>query len=290
MKPLEVRLRESAKRHRILLDVIEKDYAQSYVLAGLMSQPALRDSLVFKGGTALKRVFFGSYRFSEDLDFSAIQAPDREELDRIISQAAEETRRLLGDYGRVSVEAKRLRESRPHPKGQDAFKIWVRFPWYGERICSIKVEITRDEPVLLEPLIRPILHNYEEDLGVWVRCYRLEEIVAEKMRSLLQSRDRLVEGRWSRPRSRDYYDLRRLVTDFGTELDTRELTPLLRSKCDHRGVSFQQLADFFSDELTLEARTNWDRNLGPFVPDLPPFDEVLSSLREILPRFFPAIA
>jgi len=72
-------------------------------------------------------------------------------------------------------------------------------------------------------------------------------------------------------------------------LDTRELTPLLRSKCDHRGVSFQQLADFFSDELILEARTNWDRNLGPFVLDLPQCDEVLTSLRESLPKLFPGV-
>ncbi len=34
--------------------------------------PALpfRDALVFKGGTALKRCYFGDYRFSEDLDFT----------------------------------------------------------------------------------------------------------------------------------------------------------------------------------------------------------------------------
>lgn len=289
MKPLDLRLRESAKQNRILLDVIEKDYAQSYILAGLMSQPSLKGTLVFKGGTALKKIFFGSYRFSEDLDFSTVHPPSREELEEIISQATEETRRLLETYGRFTVEVKRLRETRPHPKGQDAFNIQVRFPWYGERVCSIKVEITRDEPVLLEPLMRPILHDYEEALDVVIRCYRLEEIVAEKMRSLLQSRDRLVEGKWSRPRSRDYYDLWRLVTDFGTELDISELIPLLKKKCDHRGVSFEQLADFFSDDLILEARTNWDRNLGPFVLNLPPCDAVLTSLREILPRYFPEI-
>jgi hypothetical protein len=113
--------------------------------------------------------------------------------------------------------------------------------------------------------------------------------MAEKMRSLLQSRVRLVEGRWTRPRSRDYYDLWRLVTDFGTELDTTELTPLLKKKCGHRGVSFQGLADFFSDELIQEVRSSWDRNLGPFVPNLPPCDEILTSLREILPKFFPKI-
>jgi hypothetical protein len=36
-----------------------------------------------------------------------------------------------------------------------------------------------------------------------------------KMRSLLQSQERLIEGKWSRPRSRDYYDLWRLITEFG---------------------------------------------------------------------------
>jgi predicted nucleotidyltransferase component of viral defense system len=30
----------------------------------------LREHLVFKGGTALKRCYFGDYRFSEDLDFT----------------------------------------------------------------------------------------------------------------------------------------------------------------------------------------------------------------------------
>ena len=31
------------------------------------------DSLVFKGGTALKKCYFDNYRFSEDLDFSGLE-------------------------------------------------------------------------------------------------------------------------------------------------------------------------------------------------------------------------
>ena len=290
MKPLNLRLREAAKRNTVLLDVIEKDYAQSYVLAGLMSQPVLKETLVFKGGTALKKMFFGSYRFSEDLDFSVIHAPNREELEEIILQAIDETRKLLEPYGQISMEVKRLRETNPHPRGQDAFNILVTYPWYRGRVCSIKIEITRDEPVLLDPLIRPIIHEYEEDFNVLVRCYRIEEIVAEKMRYLLQSQERLLEGRWTRPRSRDYYDLWRLLKDFGSELNISELTPLLKRKCDHRGVSFAGLADFFTEELVLEARTNWDRVLGSFVLNLQPVDDVLSALRQLLPKFFPGIS
>jgi predicted nucleotidyltransferase component of viral defense system len=137
MRPLNVRLREAAKRNKVILDVIEKDYAQSYVLAGLMSQPVLKETLVFKGGTALKKMFFGSYRFSEDLDFSVIQALNREELEEIILQATDDTRKLLEPYGQFSVEMKRLRETSPHPRGQDAFNILVSYPWYRGRVCSI---------------------------------------------------------------------------------------------------------------------------------------------------------
>jgi len=52
MKPLDVRLREFAKQNKILLDVIEKDYAQSYVLAGLISQPAPALGIIMISGVS----------------------------------------------------------------------------------------------------------------------------------------------------------------------------------------------------------------------------------------------
>src|SRR6188508_2511203 len=49
--------------------VLERDYCLAWFLVGLSRCP-LREALVFKGGTALKRCYFGDYRFSEDLDFT----------------------------------------------------------------------------------------------------------------------------------------------------------------------------------------------------------------------------
>src|SRR5713101_4942764 len=68
LRPLRLRLQEAAAHARVLPEVIERDYALSYVLAGLALEPALAETLVFKGGTALKKLFFADYRFSEDLD------------------------------------------------------------------------------------------------------------------------------------------------------------------------------------------------------------------------------
>ncbi|GAI46757.1 unnamed protein product, partial [marine sediment metagenome] len=55
----------------LLWEIIEKDYILSWVLAGIAANKKLQNKLVFKGGTALKKCYFGNYRFSEDLDFTA---------------------------------------------------------------------------------------------------------------------------------------------------------------------------------------------------------------------------
>ena len=52
--------------------VLERDYCLAWFLVGL-SRSTLRDVLAFKGGTALKRCYFGDYRFSEDLDFNFVK-------------------------------------------------------------------------------------------------------------------------------------------------------------------------------------------------------------------------
>ncbi len=40
------------------------------LLAGIYNQGELADDWIFKGGTCLKKCFFETYRFSEDLDFT----------------------------------------------------------------------------------------------------------------------------------------------------------------------------------------------------------------------------
>jgi len=80
MKSLRIKIQDEANLKKVPMHVIEKDYALSYALAGMAKQPELFHSLIFKGGTALKKIFFGDYRFSEDLDFSAINAPKDKQI------------------------------------------------------------------------------------------------------------------------------------------------------------------------------------------------------------------
>ena len=287
MKPLRTRLRNAALRTRVSQMVVEKDYALSYLLAGIAAKPELSETLIFKGGTALKKLYFGDYRFSEDLDFSAAGAPREQALEEAIREAVQAAMRLLSAHGPFQIETARYTERDPHPGGQEAFIARVKFPWHPSPLCRIKVEITHDEPVLLEAERRALIHGYEEELAASLRGYPLGEVVAEKMRALLQTRQKLLQRGWNRPRARDYYDLWRILRDFGPLLKNVDLIDLLRRKNAHRGVSYNSLDDFFTAELEAEARRNWESNLRPFVPELPTWDGVLTDLKRLLPNFFP---
>lgn len=289
MKPLRQRLRAASQRQGIPQQVIERDYVLSYILAGISSHSVLQNVLVFKGGTALKKLFFGEYRFSEDLDFSGDNSPRGEKLEEALREALEETHRLLTSHGPFSIELARYLERDPHPHGQEAFIVRVQFPWHPVPLCRIKLEITHDEPVLLAPKKRPLIHGYEESLSYDVCCYCLEEIIAEKLRTLLQTHHKLVLRGWNRFRARDYYDLWRIFERFSAGLNREMVGSLLERKNAHRGVSYRSINDFFSDELVSEAYLHWDSSIGPFVTELPECRKVLEQLRAFLRELLPGV-
>lgn len=61
-----------AATNRVSDRQIEKDYVLSWVLYAISKNELLSKTLVFKGGTVLKKAYFEDYRFSEDLDFTLI--------------------------------------------------------------------------------------------------------------------------------------------------------------------------------------------------------------------------
>lgn len=282
MKPLRIKIQDEASRKKVPMHVIEKDYALSYVLAGIANQPELTHSLIFKGGTALKKIFFGDYRFSEDLDFSVINPPKGKQLEHALLNALVHSKALLNEYGSFDMQLKRNPEKEPHPKGQDAFNVQVKFPWQPTALCRIKVEITHDEPVILSPEFKPIIHGYDEKIDCVVACYHIEEIVAEKLRALLQTHQKLVARGWNRPRARDYYDLWCILKDYSSAVNTNRLIEMLDKKCQHRGVSYKNIDDFFTAELVKEANQHWQATLGVLVRDLPECNKVLGDTKELI--------
>lgn len=280
MRPLRIRLEEARKRLGIPWEILERDYLLSWILAGICKVNALRDSLVFKGGTALKKCYFGDYRFSEDLDFSGLEGvPVGDAMESAIGEACAAAARLLDEYAPVEIEFERYVEKEPHPGGQEAFTIRGRLPWHRQPMTRVMVEISMDEKVLKPIQDRDVIHEYGEALAVKVKVYALEEIVAEKLRAILQHVEELEERGWSRSRARDYYDLWRLRRTYRSQMDLTGFASFLQEKCAVRKVSFTGPEDFFQDVMLTYVENTWDQWLGPLVPDLPSFEQVIGELR-----------
>ena len=280
MKPLRTRLQEARKRLGIPWEVLERDYLLSWILAGMDRVDTLHDTLVFKGGTALKKCYFGEYRFSEDLDFSALAAvPRAEAMEESITRACEEAAVLLDEYAPVEIVCERYTEKDPHPADQEAFTIRARFPWHRQPYTRVMVEITVDEPILKPTAKRSVIHAYGEPLHVRLPVYALEEVVAEKLRAILQHVEKLHERGWSRSRARDYYDLWCVLGSYREQMDLDGFASFLSDKCDVRHVQFSGPDDFFQDVMLTYVEKTWDQWLGTLVPELPFFETVIGELR-----------
>jgi len=279
MNPLRKQIRDIQARSGIGWDIIEQDYVLSCVLFGIANVEKLKSTLVFKGGTALKKCYFQNYRFSQDLDFSVQgEHPSGEELHALLTKACEIAATQTNE---LDLQCKRYPEKEPHPEAQEAFIIHARLPWQRDPMTTVKVEVTTQESVLLPPRQSPILHEYDEKIDGTIFVYQIEEIIAEKIRAILQFSKKLHERGWGRSRVRDYYDLWRIFHEYGQEIDKSILPDLVRQKCIPKHVSFTAVDDLFTPKLMVFLN-EWDQWLSAIVPEVPEKEIVILDLRKQL--------
>ena len=120
MIPLQKALQQRARKLGLPLDTVAKDYVIGHLLAAISAQPELGSALVFKGGTALKKLYFGDYRFSEDLDYTAVKAPSGKALEAALRRAVDECVRTLSERGPFTAVLERGDHRDPHPGGQES--------------------------------------------------------------------------------------------------------------------------------------------------------------------------
>lgn len=241
----------------------------------------MNKNLVLKGGTALRKLYFPDYRFSEDLDYSTRVTGPVSQIETDMEAVMHQMMEDLNLHGPFQVTHEPLMLHLPHPGDQKAFIIHVQFPGQRRPLCRLKVEITVDEPILSTIVTRPVIHNFEEKIEALIPAYSLLEITAEKLRALLQSKIRLRERGWGASRvCRDYYDLWNLLQI--SEVVTGEIFPLLIRKCSVRDVSFESPYDFISDDLIAVAENEWQQQLMPFVLYAFPASEILPQVKNMI--------
>jgi len=245
--------------------VLERDYCLAWLLAELANSDMQR-SLAFKGGTALKRCYFGDYRFSEDLDFTLLHPMPFENIRRNLEPVYAAVREAS------AIEFSFHREDRHSHANSHTF--YLRYVGPLPAGGSVKVDITIREQLGFPLEIRPVLRAYEEfsDLpdGRVIQTYSLAETATEKVLALADS---------ARNEPRDLYDLWHLVTSQG--IDLSELVPAMTAKLAFRQ---QRAAGIQEAIIEKEARLKalWSVRLSNQVSVLPPFDQVFRDLRRVL--------
>jgi len=242
---------------------------------------------VFKGGTCLRKAYFPGYRFSEDLDYTSRAPWECEALLDALVRAGDHMKTRLLAIGPFEVVVAEERHREPHPRGQCVFRVRVQFPWMRTPACSLKVEVSAQEPLLAGSVERRLIHEFDgEALDVALSVYRLEEIAAEKLRAFLQSRQHLQDRGWLRNRPRDLYDLWYLREKSVSPVDWAEVRRLLPGKAKAYGVSFEGPEDFLDERVMEGIQRDWQAQLSSFVADLPPFERCATTLHDLLNQVF----
>ncbi len=248
---------KAANGRRIPESAIERDYCLAWFLTGFANHP-LRDVLAFKGGTALRRCYFGDYRFSEDLDFTIIEPADfaaiRKSLDEIFASVEKDS----------GIAMAFVREDKSSHQNSYTFYISYQGPLPAPN--DVKVDITIKEQICFPLRDVPIIRSYTlyEDLpeGPTLRAYDLREIMVEKLTALTDK---------ARNEPRDLYDIWYLLTY--TDLTADPLHDELKAKLKFRNRALDGLEGALAAKHEHLARL-WDTRLSHQVNELPKFEGV----------------
>ena len=101
------------------------------------------------------------------------------------------------------------------------------------------LKVTVDEPVLWPVKPRRVIHDDGEPTDVQV--YAPEEIVADKLRAILQQVALIKNRGWSRSIARDYYDLWRVLETYHDQPDQTGFPDLLQRGAQSETSPFADL-------------------------------------------------
>ena len=181
--------------------VVEKDYVLGWLLAAINANPALANSWVFKGGTCLKKCYFETYRFSEDLDFTLENEAHISES-FLIEQFSLISEWLYEKTG-IEIPVDRLIfEIYKNPRGRRSCEGRVYYQSYfssgKHSIPKVKFDLTADEILVMPSSRQTVFHPYSDvpPEKIHTDCYTFPELFGEKIRALAE-----------RGRPRDLYDV-----------------------------------------------------------------------------------
>ena len=167
--------------------MVEQDLIISRALISLYDNPIIKQTLAFRGGTALNKLFLNPpARYSEDIDFVQIKS------ERIgpTSKAIRDSLYWLEEEAGLGAPEHSLKKY--------GLKYFYKFPNIDGSISKLKIEVNTREHFHVEAL-QKLSFSIKNDWytgSSFIKTYSLEELMGTKLRALYQRR-----------KGRDLFDL-----------------------------------------------------------------------------------
>ena len=246
---------------------VEKDYVISWMLYGIANNPFLKENLIFKGGTAMKKAYFPNYRFPDELEFTWKEDFEVNtskiafsELIKFVLERSGITLSLRGD----------IREDADHYNFGLAYKGPLPGSGSGK---EIRVEIGKKELVYNAPEEKAILVPYSDlvNENFSLSCYSLDEIAAEKLRLLMQ-----------RTAPRDLYDAWYIYEMSGNAIE--DCIFAFEEKARFKNLDPKKLVNEIMPKEATFAKY-WKEHLEHQMAVLPEFKKVWREMKKNWRRF-----
>lgn len=253
--------------------IVEKDYVLGWLLGAVNANSVLSQSWVFKGGTCLKKCYFETYRFSEDLDFT-LQNEKHVNEEFLKAQFTALSEWLYEASGIEIPADKFIFDIYENPRGHQSCQGRVYYKSYfssgKHSLPKIKFDLSADEVLVMLPSQQEVFHDYTDapQGGIYIDSYTYPEVFAEKVRAL---------GERGRPR--DLYDVINLFRNDHLPVSA-VVQDVLTQKCNYKGIDVPVLEDM--DAYQDDMLRNWEPMLAHQLPSLPP----LEIYWDALPEFF----
>lgn len=232
-------------------DQVEQDLVISRALVSMFNHQVVADRLLFRGGTALHKLFFGTgSRYSEDID---LVQRDAGPIGAIIKGIREAVDSWLG--------------SPSWKQGHGRFTLYYRFETSFAPISvrRLKIEIhTREHFAVLAPTRRSFSVENPWFTGTAaLTTYQLDELLATKLRALYQ-----------RSKGRDLYDLW-LALEKATP-DPERVIECFQRYMDHEGAAVSR-AEFEANLAAKMAGAAFLQDTRLMVPPEAEYDPITAA-------------
>jgi predicted nucleotidyltransferase component of viral defense system len=171
---------------------VQRDYLFGWIISGIFRESSLADRATLKGGNALRKGYLPGTRFSDDLDFSTRDSLDGDavlaELNRVCAFASDAT------GVRFDIDRNRLSSEQQIDRQRHVYKYRLYFKdMIGGKdhlTISLRVDMTEYDRLYLPVQERQLIHPYSDAdaCAATIRCVKLEEALADKLKCLLQRR------------------------------------------------------------------------------------------------------